>query len=104
MTTAESEREDTEFDDAAREAIELGNRLQEDGRDADLYDVASGVLAGAVQFWLYSRQPCEDPTCDSCDDVRTADQRMQLMLEEIKQFAEESDYFHSPNDSNVGTA
>ena len=92
------------FDQAAQMAVDLGNRLADENPDADLWDIASGVLAGAVQYWLYSRQPCGDPFCDTCTDVSTAHQRMQQLLEETRQSAEESEYFHSPHDSNVGTA
>jgi hypothetical protein len=92
------------FDLAAQKAVELGNRLAEQDKDADLWDVASGLLAGAVQFWLYTRQPCGDPTCESCDEVSTAALRLAELLRETKESAEESEYFHSPNDANVGRA
>jgi hypothetical protein len=94
----------TVFDQAAEQAIALGNRLMEEDAEADAWDVASGLLAGAVQFWLYARQPCGDPLCESCAEVGTAEQRLRQLLEETRQFAEESDYYHSPNDVNVGTA
>ncbi len=97
------EEELSEFDDAAERVIELGNRLM-DVDDIDEWEVASGLLAGAVQFWLYSRQPCSDPFCETCAEISTAEQRLRKMIEEAKQFAEDSDYFHSPRDTNVGTA
>lgn len=97
------EEELSEFDDAAERVIELGNRLM-DVEDVDEWEVASGLLAGAVQFWLYSRQPCSDPFCETCAEISTAEQRLRKMIEEAKQFAEDSDYFHSPRDTNVGTA
>jgi len=92
------------FDKVAEEAVKLGNRFVDDNPEADPWDVASGVLAGAVHFWLYSRQPCGDPTCESCDEISTAEQRLRLLLEEVRQSAEESDYYHTPNDANVGRA
>ncbi len=92
------------FDKTAAQAVELGNRILDENEDADPWDVASGVLAGAVHFWLYSRQPCGDPHCDSCTEVSTAEQRLRLLIEEVKQSAEESDYYHTPNDANVGRA
>jgi hypothetical protein len=92
------------FDNAAAAVVELGNRLIEQDKDADPWDVASGILAGAIQYWLYAHQPCADPYCESCAEVATAEQRMKLLLEEIKEFAEESDYYHSPTDSNAGRA
>jgi hypothetical protein len=92
------------FDLAAEQVVELGNRLLNQDKDADVWDVASGLLAGAVQFWLYSRQPCGDAFCESCAEVSTAERRLQRLIEEATQFAEESDYYHSPHDSNVGMA
>ncbi len=98
------ETNDALFDQAATAVVELGNRIMEEHHDADPWDVASGILAGAVQFWLYSRQPCGDPYCESCSEVSTAEQRMRELLKEMREFAEESDYYHSVHDSNVGRA
>jgi hypothetical protein len=98
------EDELSEFDQAAERVVELGNQIMTEFEDADSWDVASGLLAGAVQFWLYSRQPCGDPTCDSCADISTAAERLQKLIEETREYAEESDYYHSPRDTNVGTA
>lgn len=99
----ENEEQDV-FDVAAERAVELGNRLADENKEADLWDVGSGLLAGAVQFWLYTRQPCGDPKCDSCSDVSTAEQRLAVLLREIRELAEDSEYFHSPHDTNVGRA
>ncbi len=98
------ESEVNDFDRAAEEVIALANRLLDEGDDVDEWEVASGILAGAIQFWLFSRQPCGDPTCESCDELSTADQRVKKLLEETRQLAEDSDYYHTPRDSNVGTA
>ena len=98
------EQEFVEFDEAAEKVIELGNRLLDDDDEADSWDVADGLLAGAVQFWLYSRQPCGDPHCESCADFSTAELRLRRLLDDVSGFAESSDYFHSPNDANVGNA
>lgn len=92
------------FDAAATQAIDLGNRLTEQLADAEMRDVAAGLLAGAVQFWLYAHQPCGDPFCDSCTELSTAEQRLRALLDEIRHHAQTSDYFHSPRDSNVGSA
>jgi hypothetical protein len=104
MMTDTPENETQLFDDAAAAVVELGNRLLDQNKDADPWDVASGILAGAIQYWLYAHQPCADPYCESCAEVATAEQRMRLLQERIKEFAEESDYYHSPTDSNVGRA
>lgn len=92
------------FDRAADEAVALGNRLLEENPDADAWEIASGLLAGVVHFWLYTRQPCGDPGCESCAEVSTAEQRLKQLLDETRQSAEESDYYHTPYDANVGTA
>jgi len=92
------------YEDAAREAVELGNRIAEQDAEADLWDISDGLLAGAVHFWLYTRQPCDDPRCEDCVPVSTAGERMKELLRLINEFAEESDYYHSPNDTNVGRA
>lgn len=95
---------DTEFDSAAEQVVNLGNQILDQSEDADEWEVASGLLAGAIQFWLFSHQPCDDPMCEACDEIRTAQQRLRKLMEETTQLAEESDYYHSPRDTNVGTA
>ena len=90
--------------EAAHEAVQLANRLADEDRDADLWDIADGLIAGAVHYWLYSRQPCGDPQCDDCDPVNTAEGRMKALFALVQQYAEESDYYHSPQDTNVGRA
>ncbi len=92
------------YDDAARQAVELGNRLAEAEPEADLWDISDGLLAGAVHYWLYSRQPCDDAFCEDCAPVSTAELRMAELLREIQRMAQESDYYHAPTDSNVGRA
>src|SRR5690606_40334826 len=42
---------------------------------ADLWDIADGLLAGAIQYWLYTRQPCADPACQDCAPLATAEMR-----------------------------
>ena len=101
---SEDEEELSAFDQAAQQAVELGNELLNADEEADVWDIASGLLAGAVQFWLYARQPCGDPTCESCAEMSTAEQRLRKLIEETRQLARDSDYYHSPHDSNVGTA
>lgn len=49
------EEDNTIMSSAAEQVVELGNRLLEADDDADSWDVADGLLAGAIQFWLYSR-------------------------------------------------
>ena len=45
------------FDNAFGRAIDLGNQIADTDDKADLWDIADGLLAGAIQYWLYSRQP-----------------------------------------------
>lgn len=92
------------FDQAAEQVVALGNRLLEQNPDADAWDIASGLLAGIVHFWLYAHQPCGEPNCESCAEIATAEQRLRRLFEETRQSAEESTYYHTPYDSNVGTA
>jgi len=95
---------DASFEEAFGKAVELGNRIAEGDQKTDLWDVADGLLAGALQFWLYSRQPCGDAKCEDCGPISTAEGRMSELRHLIEQFAAESEYFHSPQDANVGRA
>lgn len=92
------------FQEAIDAVINGGNKLLESNEEPDAWDVASGLLAGAVHFWLFSRQPCSDPLCESCASVSTAEQRLARLMEEVKQHCEESEYFHTPLDRNAGSA
>jgi hypothetical protein len=92
------------FDEAFGKTVDLGNQIADGDEKADLWDVADGLLAGAVQYWLYSRQPCGDPRCEDCLPISTAEGRIKELRTLIEQFSEESQYFHTPTDSNVGRA
>ena len=92
------------FDEAAEKVIELGNRMLDEDGSPDSWEVASGLLAGAIQFWLFSRQPCDDPYCEACAEVSTAERRLQKLMQDARQLAEDSDYYDSPHDINVGSA
>lgn len=95
---------ETVFDEAFNQVVEFGNRIAADEPEADLWDVADGILAGAIQFWLYSRQPCGDPRCEDCEPISTAEGRLAELKRLLQEFAEDSEYYHSPKDSNVGRA
>lgn len=95
---------DEVFDEAFEQAVQLGNRAADADQEADPWDIADGLLAGAVQYWLYSRQPCGDPRCEECAPVNTAEARLAELRRLLQQFAEESEYYHSPKDANVGRA
>ena len=92
------------FDQAFSQAVDLGNQIADDDDKADLWDIADGLLAGAVQYWLYSRQPCGDPACEECLPVSTAQARIAELKRLVAQFSEESQYCHTPTDSNAGRA
>jgi hypothetical protein len=92
------------FDGAFTKAVDLGNKIADRDKDADLWDIADGLLAGALQYWLYSRQPCGDPRCKDCLTISTAEGRMAELRKLIDQLAQESEYFHTPHDINVGRA
>ena len=98
-----SELADT-FDAAFSKAVDLGNRIADKDKDADLWDIADGLLAGAIQYWLYSRQPCGDPRCQDCMPISTAQGRMAELNRLLEQLASESEYFHTPTDANAGRA
>lgn len=102
-TTGMSELADT-FDGAFTKAVDLGNKLADRDKDADLWDIADGLLAGALQYWLYSRQPCGDPRCNDCMPISTAEGRMAELKKLMEQLASESEYFHTPTDANAGRA
>ena len=91
------------YDQVAETIVELGNRMLED-ESADVWEVASGIMAGAVQFWLYSRHPCEDPFCQACADISTPERRIEALMRETRAVGEESDYYCSLNDVTTGTA
>lgn len=92
------------YDEASRQTVELGNRLADADEQADLWDVSDGLLAGAIQFWLYSRQPCDDPACEQCAPMRTAEWRLAELKRLTEEMARSSDYFHAPTDLNAGRA
>jgi hypothetical protein len=95
---------DSPFSEAFGKAVDLGNRIADTDQKADIWDIADGLLAGAVQYWLYSRQPCSDPECEECLAISTAESRVEELRKLMRQFAQESEYFHSPTDRNVGRA
>jgi hypothetical protein len=74
----------------ADELVAFANRLAQDNPDADPWEIADGLLSGAVHWWLYANAPCSDPACP--------------LQELVREMAETSDYYHSPNDENVAHA
>jgi len=95
---------DSVFNKIFEQAVILGNRTANDTPESDLWEIADGLLAGAVQFWLYSRQPCGDPRCEDCAPVSTAEARMIELRKLLQQYVEDSDYYHTPTDTNAGRA
>jgi hypothetical protein len=91
-------------DAIADEIVELANKLAEANPDADPWDVADGILSGAIHWWLYANTPCDNPDCEDCADIQTAELRMQTLRKLITEMAESSEYYHSPNDTNVARA
>lgn len=97
---------DTEntFDDAFGRTVELGNDMAQQEQEANPWDIADGLLAGAIQYWLFTHQPCGDHACEDCAPISTAEVRLKDLLHLVEQFARESEYFHSPQDVNIGRA
>lgn len=98
MTT----NDDTFFDHAADEVVDLANELAESNLEEDMWELAEGILAGAIHFWLYAHQPHGSE--EEWKEVSTAERRMKMLLESVYASAEESDYFHTPGDWDAGTA
>lgn len=95
---------DPVYDEAARQVVEIANKLAEMNPETDPWDIADGVISGAVHWWLYANAPCGDRNCEDCANVQTAELRMQELKRIIREVAEGSEYYHSPNDSNVARA
>jgi len=89
---------------AAQQVVELGNRLAEDYPDEDMGRIADGLLSGIVHYWLYTRQPCEDPRCPDCAALRTPEWRLAELQRLVEDMARTSDYFESPEDMQSGSA
>lgn len=94
----------TPYDEAASQAVELGNRLADADQQADVWDIADGLLAGAVQYWLYARQPCGESDCEDCAPLATAEMRLKELERLVEELARTSEYFHSPTDHGAGHA
>ncbi|OGQ95061.1 MAG: hypothetical protein A2521_00515 [Deltaproteobacteria bacterium RIFOXYD12_FULL_57_12] len=92
------------YDEAATQAVELANQIADREPEADLWDVADGLLAGAVHYWLFSRQPCDDPMCEECEPAGNVEQRLDELLQLVEDFARESEYLHTENDQRIGRA
>ncbi|MEX0730655.1 MAG: hypothetical protein WED00_08560 [Aquisalimonadaceae bacterium] len=92
------------YDDAARDVVAVANRLADADDDADLHDIADGLLAGAIHYWLYAHQPCDDPRCVDCAPLRTAEWRLRELMDMVEEMARGSEYFHSPDDMTAGSA
>jgi len=90
--------------DISDRLVDFANRLADDHPDIDYWQIADGILNGAVHCWLFANLPCDDPQCEDCAEIRTAQKRMQTLQELVRQMAEESEYYHSPNDDDVAHA
>ena len=75
------------FDAAFSKTVDLANKMADKDKDADLWDIADGLLAGAIQYWLYSRQPCGDSRCQDCMPISTAEGRMSAWILGLLPFA-----------------
>ncbi|AKS41058.1 hypothetical protein [Wenzhouxiangella marina] len=89
------------FDQAADAVVDLGNRLAAENPDADPWALADGLIAGAVHYWLYAHQPQDFP---DEDDMMSSRERLEELVRQVMESAEESEYLHSPMDNDVGRA
>jgi len=92
------------YDQAADAVVELGKQIIDEDDSSDMWDVASGMLAGAVQYWLFARQPCSNSACGVCTEVICAQQRLRILLAEVEQMAEDADHYDAAHDVQTGTA
>ncbi len=92
------------YDQAADGVVELGNKLVDEDDSVDTWDVASGMLAGAIEYWLFARQPCTSADCEVCSNVANAEQRLRTLLAEVQQLAEDADDYDSATDARMVTA
>lgn len=95
---------DKVYNEAAGDVIDLANRMADKNSEEFVWDIADGLLAGVVQFWLYTRLPCDDPRCPDCETLNTAEKRLKELLLAVEEIAKDSEYYHCPNDANVGRA
>ncbi len=93
------------FDSAFAKAVDLGNRLADKDKDADLWDIADGParrgasVTGCIRASLAAIRGCQD-----CMPISTAEGRMAELKRLVDQLASESEYFHTPTDANAGRA
>lgn len=98
------QEEEQVIDEAAQAAVDLGNQIADRDEEADVQDIADGLLSGAIHYWLYTRQPCEDPRCPDCAPLRTAEWRLQALQQLVDEMARGSEYFESSGDMPSGNA
>jgi len=94
----------TLFDEAADQAVDLGNDIADANPEGDLWAIADGLVAGAVHFWLYAHQPDEHADDEEMEGLMTAAQRMEALVQLLRDSAIDSEYLHSPNDADAGRA
>lgn len=92
------------YNNAAQKLIDLANNLSGDGHSTDVSEVADGLLAGVIHFWLYTRQPCGDAFCESCAPFADPDSRLAVLCELVDELGRDSEYFHAATDTLAGHA
>jgi len=92
------------FDDAADQVVDLGNEIADANPDGDLWAIADGLIAGAVHFWLYAHLPDEQADAEEMDGLMTANQRIEALMDLLRESAVDSEYLHSPHDLDAGRA
>ncbi len=96
---------DSIYEDSADQTVDLGNRLAGEFPSEDIRDIADGLLSGAVHYWLYAYQPPPDAEQDEeWQRLATSGQRLEILMDLIREAAESSEYYHAPNDRDVGRA
>lgn len=100
----EQDTPDGLLDKIADDVVTYANKVLDENPDSDPWEVASGLLAGIVHFWLYTRQPCADLSCRSCAEVSSPELRLDQLLDETRESATESSYYQTAYDRQVGRA
>jgi hypothetical protein len=92
------------YEEAADQVVDLGNRIADANPEGDLWEIADGLIAGAVHYWLYAHQPDAEADPDDMEGMMTATQRLESLIGLLRETAMDSEYLHSPNDADAGRA
>jgi hypothetical protein len=61
-------------------------------------EIAAGMVAGAIHFWLGAHHPCDRDYCDVCVESNTPQKRLAQLLEMVTCLARASPNYRAEND------